>query len=181
MLLPSWVPNWSRRHEKPRILQDPTIEKSGSHSPFKAAKGFRHNTRLYPSQAGILHVAGRIIDLLELRTSNPVTFVLELLFRSSGRSPIAKAPFIFLTDEQVKTIYNEALADQRQNLMERLASVIVAGHVHAGFILAKYDSEHGFGVSSDQDQFLNQQLGRMNYHHLWHPIEEFGPHPAHRR
>lgn len=167
-MLPSWVPDWSGRNRESRLLQDSAIESSHGHPPFRAAKGFCHNIRLPPSsRADILHVSGRIIDFVELRLPNPCWLVYRTIYPKQEVPVTAHPRFFSLTGEQVTIIDDRALTDPTQNLRKRLMSVLVAGHLDAEEMLAKYDNGGENDRKSEKSHFLNLQLRRMWHHQVW--------------
>ena len=166
-ILPSWVPDWSRRNREPRLLQDSAIESSHV-PPFQAAKGFCHNIELPPSsRADILHVSGRIIDFVELRLPNLCRLVYRTIYPQQEVPVTARPRFFSMTNKEVTIIDDRALIDPTQNLRKRLMSVLVAGHFDAEGMLTKYDNGGENDLKFDKDQFLNLQLRRMWSHQMW--------------
>lgn len=117
LLLPSWVPDWSRRNYNGRIFEDPWY---CGDVRFKAARGLRHHPPPNGySQQLQLNVSGQITDC-----------ILSLLPTYEPLHQIEKRLLFFgLSNDQVLAIDQTAHFDQAQSLRQRLVTVLVAGQV----------------------------------------------------
>ncbi|KAH7074109.1 heterokaryon incompatibility protein-domain-containing protein [Paraphoma chrysanthemicola] len=165
--LPSWVPDWSRNNNAGGIVQDPALESSLGHKPFKAAKEFRHKLRTSTSPVDILLVSGHIIDFVELRIPSLWRLVRDTIYRKPEEAVATPPRFFSLTDEQIVNIDSGALTDVTQNLRKRLMSVLVAGRIDVEEILTKYEKGHQDDPHSDEGLSLSFQLYNLSHHEVW--------------
>ncbi|KAH7380168.1 heterokaryon incompatibility protein-domain-containing protein [Pyrenochaeta sp. MPI-SDFR-AT-0127] len=155
--LPSWVPDWSKKHSRPPVRLHSV---TGDLPPFKAAKEFRHNTELCPSLGGdVLWVLGRVIDTTELRLPGLCSFVDKTIYMRSNVRKSAPPRFFSLTDEQVTMIDDLGLTDRAQSLRERLLTVMVAGNCDPNSILHMYDN--GLPKRGATEKFDSVTIHRM--------------------
>lgn len=171
--LPSWVPNWSKKHDMSAILSRPDL---GEY--LKASKKRIHRTNVSEiPKSNILHVSGRIIDEVLRELPNPGFRISQTIFapwrmppfdrvynkiNSTLRRKPGPPPLFFgWTNDQVQEIDPTALADPSQALRHRIVSAISGARYDSDKLLAKYDGLTEWDSS-----------GPMNYHSMEYTFNE---------
>lgn len=171
LMLPSWVPDWSKRQWGANILINPDTGGAKTKSQCKADNAMGHTYRKPstsgPSRSDILHVVGRIMDSIGLRLPNLYPHVYGTIYPQCG-GPISASPrFFSLTDEQVTNIDHNALTDPTQTLRKRLVTTILSGTFDPEVTLGLYDNDTMTNASPRESDDLNLHLRQFWNHQLW--------------